>query len=522
MFEARLQRRGGVVQFPVLNVVPEAHGAARVAATERPAITRDRLETLPERVNELWPDSDVPAGLLSHVVREAFASDLALGESPETWSPLGDVRYESFGRMRENDASGDAFGPLPTRVQIAEPTAAGPPVVEFVVDDEVVSRLLYGRDALVMVVPADTDAVEVEDLDRDGDELVLDGSESDDLMVWRFYTGDNSWMRDAVTRAVDGVHRLKIVAADVGVLVARVVKVSAKWVNRMPGDPLARRRLVTAEARNQEVASSCPVLQAATAAIVAPVVVVHGTMSTGLALAAAARECAGPSVDIRRFEHDTWLPAESNARELADLVGRWVTHRVLFIAHSRGGLVVRHAMDLLTAEHSHLNLSAVTLGTPFHGTPSVTAAKVAFRGVHALMGGLRWQGGPVVDSVTRLAGLAIRRDPPQGILDMWPGPGGYLAGLKHRPLQSTLAFAGAVKKEGADAYGFLSGFADELLSDGSHDLVVPTRSAINGPTGSGTTVPCDHFSYLENRTVLTAIRKAVEPLAPMVPDVIRH
>jgi hypothetical protein len=73
------------------------------------------------------------------------------------------------------------------------------------------------------------------------------------------------------------------------------------------------------------------------------VVAVHGTMSTGLALAAAVSTGPAPLPVITRFEHNTWLPVEVNGQEFARLVAGRIGERVLFVAHSRGGLVAGHA-----------------------------------------------------------------------------------------------------------------------------------------------------------------------------------
>jgi hypothetical protein len=503
MFNARLAVGDELVPAPVLNVVSDASATDRNLVSEGAVITRSGLDGLPDRVRELWSNPEVPAGLVAHVVREAFDSDLFLGVSPETWSPLGVVDQDSVARLRNDYADGG--------VSATGSTDAGSPIVDLVDDNGGVYRLSYGRDAFVLVVPAEAEVVEIDNLDDDGAELNLDGGETDELVVWRLYTGSNSWVRDAVTAVANGVHRLRVrerAGGGIGILVGRAVKVAAKRSGNTQRDPFFRVRLAWHGRFHRDVATACPVFDPAAPVMDRAVVVVHGTMATGFNLASAVRSDPPRGIEIRRFEHNTWLPIEKNAQELAALVKEYVRHEVLFVAHSRGGLVVRNAMEILTADSSCLTMSAVTLGTPYLGTPLIDAVKAAYLGVQTLMGGLRWAGGPVVDVVTRLAGLVIKRDPPQGITDMSPGPG-YLSGFKLRPPESIHTFAGAVPECGANGHGFLRGLSSVLLAD-PHDLVVPTASALGGrKEEDGKQVISDHFTYLKNEAVLDAIGAAI-------------
>lgn len=518
MFDVRFIVDGSVVESPTPLTLVSPHG--RLAEFPRgTAIERDRLESLPDLAHNLWPAAEVPDGLLTHVVREALASDLIVGTTPETYSPLGDVRPDSFGRWAAADGLADGHpevDSLSAHVRSTRFTRTGSPVIEFIVGGEVMSALAFGPDAVVVPVPGNVDAVELVDrLPGDVDDAVellaaaVPGADVRELVLWRLYTGDNSWVRDVVGEAGDDrVHRLGLrTVGRLGVLVGRTVKVAARMLDRNHGDPFATRRLHKAEVVHHDVTASCPRLEKAGHESEA-VVTVHGTMSTGLALAAAVRGCPGPLPAIRRFEHNTWLPVEVNAEALASLVAERVTEHVLFVAHSRGGLVARHAADILRAQGSGLTIETLTLGTPFLGTPVADAASVGFRGVQALLGGLRWPGFSVVEPLTRLAGLALLSGPPKGITDMSPGPG-YLSGFKIHPLISTTTFAGRVDEAGPDSYGlsFLRGFAEEIMDAG--DLVVPARSAKSGVDDSANVLECDHFSYLEQPEVMASIEKPV-------------
>lgn len=83
-------------------------------------------------------------------------------------------------------------------------------------------------------------------------------------------------------------------------------------------------------------------------------------------------------VSLLRFEHDTYQPIRANAERLCALVMQKLAPKrggedpdLLFIAHSRGGLVARLASDLLIdrANWSKDRLEVFTYGSPHRGTP---------------------------------------------------------------------------------------------------------------------------------------------------------
>ena len=88
---------------------------------------------------------------------------------------------------------------------------------------------------------------------------------------------------------------------------------------------------------------------------------------------------APPLVSLLRFEHDTYQGIRVNVERLCDLVTQKLAQQgagaaqpeLLFIAHSRGGLVARLASDLLI-ERGHWGrdrLEVFTYGSPHRGTP---------------------------------------------------------------------------------------------------------------------------------------------------------
>lgn len=83
------------------------------------------------------------------------------------------------------------------------------------------------------------------------------------------------------------------------------------------------------------------------------IVIVHGTGSCAISIADALMK-AGVPTPIYRFEHDTFVPITSNARELATLVQRLGTQALVLVCHSRGGLVGRQAASLAFSTRSSL------------------------------------------------------------------------------------------------------------------------------------------------------------------------
>lgn len=224
-------------------------------------------------------------------------------------------------------------------------------------------------------------------------------------------------------------------------------------------------------------------------------VVVHGTMSTGIELARAVTELAPANVPVLRYEHDTWLTLERNARDLAYLIQLRVDSSVLLIAHSRGGLVATRAAQILRKDAPGRVHRVVTMGTPFGGTPLAMGATVGAAALRALMGGLRMIGGPVVDAGTRLLPIAVRFDPPPGITVMRPRAG-ELPMLREFMFPDTRVVAGDAMTDPENVYGpFTQGIATGALGETGHDLVVSVESAL-GERLDGLVVESDHYSYL--------------------------
>lgn len=103
-----------------------------------------------------------------------------------------------------------------------------------------------------------------------------------------------------------------------------------------------------------------------------------------------------------RFEHDSFVKLDENISALAELleqqvIGQAVRGRIVFIAHSRGGAVVRFALPQLRDRWPGWDFHALTAGAPHDGTP-------VFGQI-----GRRWVG---VSGVVGLVGRAVH-----GLLD---------------------------------------------------------------------------------------------------------
>jgi pimeloyl-ACP methyl ester carboxylesterase len=208
---------------------------------------------------------------------------------------------------------------------------------------------------------------------------------------------------------------------------------------------------------------------------------------------------------IYRYEHDTFRPIEENAVELADLVrDRLDTPNLLIAAHSRGGLVARTAAARLANKYPG-RVELWTFGTPHLGTPLVAIGgkllNLLFKlgedvvGAIPAISPLSKAYGYLVDSPTLPAGIeAMHEDSPgigtlNAIGDRYPVRSwGSSFDIEHAPSGFGVAIEGA-----------LAG----ALSDRSHDLVVPTASAL----AAGAAQPvlnCSHVHYFTQPAVRSA------------------
>lgn len=161
-------------------------------------------------------------------------------------------------------------------------------------------------------------------------------------------------------------------------LVGRVLRRLTFGHPTLHHDPLAIRRERAASAEYPQIAQWCPVLSERNpVADKHALVFVHGTASCGLqALKDLFAVPAPPGYPVRRFEHDTFAPILDNATDLSRLIDKTIrVDRLLVVAHSRGGLVARAAVDDLIRDGYPATISLHTFGTPHRGTPLVNIGR---------------------------------------------------------------------------------------------------------------------------------------------------
>ena len=503
------------------------------SGSKPPAASLSKAPTLPEAelgslmaIAPNWKDEfGVPPELVAHAIREAKESRLFRGESPETWSPLGTATdYAEVGRWEAEEAlvAGLVRSQSPDRDQTPtasfriDPTSQ---VRSLEVADQLVAAFVFDSNAFVVPVPESMDELVIDVVDEPAAERMwsqleaaLPTGDRQTVVLWRVYSGDNSWVRDVVSRARDGVHRLTLRGLEgAAFVVGRAMRVVNERLTKTLRDPIMQRRLVWAEARNSKTCAACPRLADLASPAMGAVVVVHGTMSTAVPLAAAVHANIGDSQRCLRYEHDTWLPLEANALELAALITEHIRGVVVLIAHSRGGLVAARAAQILGAANAVRVAGLLTLGTPFAGTPLALAARTGSLGMTTLMGGLRFLGGPVVDAATRIAGFVLRVDPPPGLMVMEPMSDALP--ILRQYLPHPAATIASTADASRDRYGaaLLTGVGRGAFQDQPSDLVVSTASALVGDADH-ILVACDHFAYAEEEADGEAMRAAVSRL----------
>ncbi len=512
-----------------------AHGADRASEAAGAGDVLADVKRLEQYAREAWGEDAPGPALLARVMREAVASDVLgrgntggfIGPIP---SPLAPARPDGFGAFQANQAFLDELEPDIVRLAVGEPTFNGTPDVSLHIENSVAGALVFTSDAMIVALPPYAEAVSVRYTPDDG----FQTREFDDalarvtapvrrpgraMLLWRAYQGENTLEVDGVSDlARRGWHRITLAPLRGTVLVARVVFAAHRLLRRESGDLTFKKRRPGAELADTDTASDCPDLGASSALkLDAAVVAVHGTMASAVPLAAALRLRAGPT-PVVRFEHDTWLAVADNARDLAHRLADLGARDMLLVGHSRGGLVARHAAELVAQAGSPPRVHVVTLGTPFKGSPHVGPSGTALLGARALLGMVRLGSGAVgIDLTTYVAGLLIRGRLPRGIAAMDPGSD-YLAAFAHRPPTETTTVAGAIDPAGpveANTVGFLRGIAKTAFGGQPNDLVVSEDSA-RGECADTLTVEADHFSYWQNRKVLDRIVQRMP-----VPDPIR-
>lgn len=532
------------VSVPARTLTVLGGDSRRERSPAGPSVRFDNLVALAEQASRVWPELDTGGSLLTRVIREAEQSDLINGTSPESWSPLAPFRSADTGQFRSaadvaqsvsetvgpdiNAAAGD-LAELRVRTSDFET-----PLATLLVDRSPLGAVWFAADAYVVPLQVDVGTELIvsyepdDDVQREEEEAagrylaseVPDGHPTN-LLLWRCYFGTNTDVVDGITEfSRRQLRRIRFAGmSGSGWLVGRVLFATHKIVGRPTTDVTMPHRLHRATLALPQVAEQTPSITSPSAgdvleqhhAVVGSrraAVAIHGTMACALPLAAELQALVGDT-PLLRFEHDTWLPISTNARQLEEAVYRLNLDEVVLVAHSRGGLVAREAAAGLRQD-PRIRFRVVTLGSPFRGTPLISATRVGLLGFHALMGMIRTLGGGfAMDAVTRLAGLLIKSELPQGLAEMDPNAG-YLRVWDFVDFLPISSFGGDFVPGGPNdshQFAFLEGLSGPAFGAAANDLVVPMDSAFAGTVpASAVTVGTTHFDYMRDQTVQSLIR----------------
>ena len=466
---------------------------------------------------------EVAPGLVERALREARQSDLFAGTDPEHWSPLaGNPDFAALGRLQSNversmrflSGTAEAAGPG-YAVRIDPGTNNG--WFTYHLNDGFEAQdwsadVALSPDAFIAVVPPDlneiTLAYEPRDLMREplGFSPAL-GTDAEWGVVWRSYVGEGTDVVDGALRTsrTNGFFGRIVLPARRGaaILVGRIMLIVSRGALRQRTDPTSRQRLAEYMSADPTTTSQCPDVSDA-GRHESPVIAVHGTMSCAIPIAATLRELLPQPASVLRFEHDTWGSVVQNAQDLTEaLVGRVGARSAILVAHSRGGLVARHAAHLLQGRG--VDVRMISLGTPYRGTPMIGAAEAGRLGVQATLGVLRWVGGPLIDVATRLAGLALPRTLPLGIAVMQENSDYLLLAESALGALDITAVGGSLDP-GSDSWSFADDTLCQVFTQEPNDRVVAQASAL--AVGDPHRVACDHFSYLLDSDVRELLKQS--------------
>jgi pimeloyl-ACP methyl ester carboxylesterase len=490
-------------------------------------VPRERLGELADRAGVIWPDDEVDSSLWQRVLGDAANGNL-LGQTPESWSPLGSApNSETLEQLREaarledeSDARHGLDRAGGVRIGRNDRRLVIPEISLLDGDGDPLGAVVFGSICCVAVLPGDTEEFRLDYLPTDTEQRAEDDAARDvlsdyavgetyQIVVWRTYFGSNTHITDAVSGLGQWVQSAgRSIARGAGVLVGRIIHARAhpkKYLH----DFTRHKRLRKALSLDPNAWHSLPDLRDIGAAKGNVVIAVHGTMACAVPLATEIRRILAGDVGVGlgRFEHDTWLPVAQNARELAEFLDSSRADRVTLIAHSRGGLVATMAARLT----AHSNVQVITLGTPFRGTPVAHAGELPVLGYRSLLGVIRGLSGGFapVSLSTRLAGFLVK-EVPEGIQVMEPR---WCENFSGPPPKLVAAVCGSLTEQTLqhkDTYQFhaLAGVRSKVFAGVDNDLVVSTASATGDHT-SPTIVDCDHFSYLEVDEVADVLKSVV-------------
>jgi pimeloyl-ACP methyl ester carboxylesterase len=344
------------------------------------------------------------------------------------------------------------------------------------------------------------------------------------ILDWRGYFGPRSAVidgsNDMRSNGRGFVTRLR---GRTGYLVGRVLRRLTFGHPTLERDPLALSRERGAARKHSVVARACPVLSERDQ-VVSPqaMVFVHGTASCGLqGLKDLFAAPALPPYQVRRFEHDTFSTIIDNAADLVRLIKTSVrVDKLLLVAHSRGGLVARLALDDLIRDGYPAVIALETFGSPHAGTP---LARMGGRLLSQLYKIGEWGlniAVPVLSPLTWAHSFLFDApDLPPGISIMAEGEPALHLLNRYGHSTSVTCWGSDFDIDGpASGFGIeIEGMLRGAMYDIENDLVVPTSSAL----AFGTAAPrlaCSHVQYFSQPQVQVALRDYFNPVVPALPQ----
>jgi pimeloyl-ACP methyl ester carboxylesterase len=324
------------------------------------------------------------------------------------------------------------------------------------------------------------------------------------IFDWRGYFGTASVVVDGWNKMRRAGKKFVVsVRAKFGFLVGKSLNRLSRPQPTLDRDPLFAHRLASATSAHPQVANGVPDLgRISTVKHDAAIVFVHGTVSCGIQNL---KDLFPDHLRIPtyRFEHDTFRPVAENGSQLAKLIASCInTKQLILVGHSRGGLVARVALTKLRRQPYSAAMTLHTFGTPHLGTPLVQIGTKLLNQIFKL-------GGDVVGALPALTPLSLAYS---YLLDAPALPPGIEVMQYNGQALSLLNETGDPQGVECWASQFdinagTSGFGIEVenillgaLSGVSHDLVVPTNSALFFGTARPT-LNCSHIQYFQQAPV---------------------
>lgn len=341
----------------------------------------------------------------------------------------------------------------------------------------------------------------------------------------RLYSGENSVILEADSAPFQVDIRPEIlhdrqarfrwllgVAKTSGVLIGRIARRFIRKPLMLTSDPGFKARLLAEEARVAIPLSGPRIEHFVPGNCITPiVVVVHGTFSCSVAIAAAVRSVCS-AFNVVRFEHDTFVPITENVNDLISHIRRIAAlgvSQILLLAHSRGGLVACQAASLLRGAVPSLKIDVWTVGTPHFGTPLAGVGGSAAQ----VLGAMYRLCARLVDGTVKAtyvegaaSYLVSAGQLPTGIAAMRQGSDFLDLHRLHAQCSPLRTWGGRCSRTAPGSLGhglLLNPALAEIFQNQDHDLVVPTASAIID--ASPPLDDCNHFQYFDRDELQAAL-----------------